>query len=529
MRWTSFVRSHPCVVAASVRRMALMAKHIDHSPFLHVLEPLGTDGDSAKRKSREINVEGLDTLVTTEPDSYGEEFEVALERDPTTSEDVFAPIPHILSFDQGFFYAIRAIELLREKRPDRVVVVGLAGPPGSGKTTFARKILEVLGDALVLSLDTFVRVDNVIDGNFDDISVVDFDLVVKTLSILKTGGEAEIPQVTIYSPELRKRTGFTRVRSTPSRVIILDGSYALNPAIRPLLDVTIAITGGVHLDLIKRILRDVHLAHKKQKDIFLRVTNVMFPMYKAFIEPDLEAAKIRIHSTYNPMAAMVDPVYSCKAKLGDVGWDYNRFIAALPTLLGDVQATNPNSSPVGKDISDMYLAPPRRAEREGGSNRGKGSRTNWIRIRRMDGLFYIHFYSEIMGSTCNTRPMINFEIPVKAISGLLSLGYEIGAILHRRTATWYDASGLQVTKESIKELQKDYIQIKGKNRKAVVELANKLSMSECHRPHSFLQLYFHKLQKDKDNRQRWWKHPLGGPSCQEKKTSKGEMKERTAK
>lgn len=54
---------------------------------------------------------------------------------------------------------------------------------------------RVLGDALVLSLDTFVRVDNVIDGNFDDISVVDFDLVVKTLSILKTGGEAEIPQV----------------------------------------------------------------------------------------------------------------------------------------------------------------------------------------------------------------------------------------------------------------------------------------------------------------------------------------------
>jgi len=56
--------------------------------------------------------------------------------------------------------------------------------------------------------------------------------------------------------------------------------------------------------------------------------------------------------------------------------------------------------------------------------------------------------------------LINCFCPWKAISGLLSLGYEIGAILHRRTATWYDASGLQVTKESIKELQKDYIQIK---------------------------------------------------------------------
>ncbi len=49
---------------------------------------------------------------------------------------------------------------------------------------------------------------------------------------------------------------------------------------------------------------------------------------------------------------------------------------------------------------------------------------------------------------------------MKVISGLLSLGYEIGAILNRRTETWYDANGLQVTKESIKELQKEFIQIK---------------------------------------------------------------------
>jgi hypothetical protein len=42
-------------------------------------------------------------------------------------------------------------------------------------------------------------------------------------------------QVTIFSPELRKRTGFTCVSPQPSRVVILEGSYALNPAIRPLL------------------------------------------------------------------------------------------------------------------------------------------------------------------------------------------------------------------------------------------------------------------------------------------------------
>lgn len=119
-------------------------------------------------------------------------------------------------------------------------------------------------------------------------------------------------------------------------------------------------------------MRDIHSANKQQKDVLLRVTNVMFPMYKAFIEPDLEAAKIRIHSTYNPMAAMVDPIYSCKvlalfagrlsyivsdqvhslswgvpmctqAKLSDVEWDHDKFVASLPSIIKDQGGTSVSS------------------------------------------------------------------------------------------------------------------------------------------------------------------------------------------
>lgn len=89
------------------------------------------------------------------------------------------------------------------------------------------------------------------------------------------------------------------------------------------------------------------------QDVLLHVTQVMFPMYKAFTEPDIASAKVRIHSTYNPMVNMADPIFSCKvrkdrnessllllawfsfyvqSKLDDVTWDYQKFINALPKL-----------------------------------------------------------------------------------------------------------------------------------------------------------------------------------------------------
>ena len=58
-------------------------------------------------------------------------------------------------------------------------------------------------------------------------------------------------------------------------------------------------------------------------------------------------------------------------------------------------------------------------------------RRNWIRIRRADGLFYIYFYNEMTGTDANIRPTLNFEISVRSLSGLLALGYQIGATIHR--------------------------------------------------------------------------------------------------
>jgi len=318
-------------------------------------------------------------------------------------------------------------------------------------------------------------VENAIDGNNEDPTLVDFELAVKVITQLKETKVAEIPKI-----EKGVRKEWVQVRLNPQgpSVVILEGMYALNVMLRPLLDVTIAINGGVHLDLIKRIVRDIVEARSQSRDTLFQVTSIVFPMFKAYIEPDLEQAKIRISSSYNPMNNLVEPIYVCKAK-------YNIVKQSFDAEFGE-------NHPAKKVISDMYLYPPSKGPID---PMNQADRANWIRIRRSDSHFNIHFYNEKMEQNINTRPSLNFEISVKTIGGLLSLGYQIGAILNRSVEIYYEEGGIIITKEYIKELEKYYVQIKGKNRRDVLSWAERLHINEYHLPQTFLNLYFKKLRK----------------------------------
>lgn len=412
-----------------------------------------------------------------EGDDYPEEVDVSVVEDPVTHQLTFQPVPHTLSFDQGFFHAVRALELLIEKnRPGAVIIVGIAGPTGAGKTTLAGKIAPLF-DGVVISLENFVHVENAIDGNNEDPTLVDFELAVEVLKQLKETKSAKVPKIQ-KKGILKKDWVQVTLKEQGPCVLILEGSYALNVMLRPLLDVTIAINGGVHLDLIKRIVRDI--TETKSKDTLVQVTSLVFPMFKAYIEPDLEQAKIRISSAYNPMLSLVEPTYVCKAKYQMVKQSFD--------------AQYGNMRPIKKIISDMYLYPPSKVSID---PMNQTDRANWIRIRRSEGHFQIHFYNETMEQNINTRPSIHFEISVKTIGGLLSLGYQIGAILNRTVEIYSDAGGVVVTKEYFKELEKYYVQLKGKNRRDVLAWAQKLHINEYHLPQTFIYLYFKKLRKQK--------------------------------
>lgn len=71
-----------------------------------------------------------------------------------------------LSFEKGFFVVIRACQLLTQKN-DGLILVGLAGPSGAGKTVFTEKVLNFMPSVAVISMDNHNDSSRIIDGNFD--------------------------------------------------------------------------------------------------------------------------------------------------------------------------------------------------------------------------------------------------------------------------------------------------------------------------------------------------------------------------
>lgn len=77
-----------------------------------------------------------------------------------------APIPDVLSYEKGFFIVIRACQLLAQKN-DGIVLVGVAGPSGAGKTVFTEKVLNFMPSIAVITMDNYNDASRIIDGNFD--------------------------------------------------------------------------------------------------------------------------------------------------------------------------------------------------------------------------------------------------------------------------------------------------------------------------------------------------------------------------
>lgn len=353
-----------------------------------------------------------------------------------------------LSFDKGFFLFIRALQMLVSKMSDRVVIVGLAGPSGAGKTVFSQKIRDLIPGCVVLSMDMYNDASRLVDGNFDDPRLTDYDLLVENIEGLRRGMTVKTP---IYDFKTSTRIGYNVVKPPSSRIVVIEGIYALSSRLREKMDLRVSINGGVHFDLVKRVLRDIDRSGQQPAEIIQQISETVYPMYKAFIEPDLKSAQIRIYNEFNPFAGFQNPTYTLK-----VGGRVTE--SRVKELLPDLYAKREES-----EFNDIYLLPP---------SEDPETCNSWLRMRNKNGKYKLMFEEWVKEGDFIISPGISFEVSVKILGGLLALGYSIYLIMPRKCVS-FGSDRLKLKWDSIAGVG-DFLQIQGNSRAEVAKMAKVL-------------------------------------------------------
>lgn len=193
-----------------------------------------------------------------------------------------------------------------------VLIVGVAGGSGSGKTTFARMLQANLGDHFcgIVAQDAYYRdmheyFDR--DGgsvNFDHPESLEFDLLIRHLKALRRGEDILVP---IYDFASHRR--LVEATHFPFRpVVIVDGILLLTQSeLRPLLDFSYFIDTQEDLRFQRRLQRDVRERGRTAEGVREQFMSHVKPMHDLFVEPSKRFAD-RIISGEKSFGPVIDEI-----------------------------------------------------------------------------------------------------------------------------------------------------------------------------------------------------------------------------
>lgn len=189
-----------------------------------------------------------------------------------------------------------------------MLVIGIAGGTGSGKTTVVNQILNELpaDEVCVISQDSYYKETNNLTYqertkiNFDHPKAIDFELLVSHLKALKNGDVIEQP---VYSFVTHNRTIDTLI-THPRKVVIVEGILIFNSTeLRELFDIKIFVHADTDERLIRRLRRDIEERGRDVNEVITRYQTTLKPMHLQFIEPTKTYADIIIpNDRYNTVA-----------------------------------------------------------------------------------------------------------------------------------------------------------------------------------------------------------------------------------
>jgi uridine kinase len=209
-----------------------------------------------------------------------------------------------------------------------MTIIGIAGGSGSGKTTFALLLQDLLGKGhcAILHQDAYYHDQSHAfdrDGgnvNFDHPDAIDFELMTSHLQELKAGRPIAVP---VYDYETHRRLS----RTTPlaaSPLIVVEGMLILSQrSIRELLNVKVFIAAPEQVRLARRLSRDARERGRDPAGIEQQFLSHVKPMHDRFVEPSRQYA---------------DAVYSGEETMDDQ-------IRHLITRIGVIDGTNRSVHP----------------------------------------------------------------------------------------------------------------------------------------------------------------------------------------
>ncbi|MCQ2308145.1 MAG: uridine kinase [Bacteroidales bacterium] len=188
-----------------------------------------------------------------------------------------------------------------------MLLIGIAGGSGSGKTTVVNKLIEALPEdsVSVISQDAYYW-DNgslpqaaKLEINFDHPDAIEWDLLVKHIDMLKNGETIPMPIYTYVTCARSKET----ISVKPAEVVIVEGILIFTcPELVKRLDIKMFVDTDGDDRLMRIIRRDIMERGRSVNDVLRHYETFVKPMHQQFIEPTKRLADIILPGGFNKVA-----------------------------------------------------------------------------------------------------------------------------------------------------------------------------------------------------------------------------------
>ncbi len=177
-----------------------------------------------------------------------------------------------------------------------ILVIGIAGGTGSGKTTLMNNLIaKFSGDVTILSHDNYYKrhddmtYEERCGLNYDEPAALETDLMAYHLDLLRQGQAIDCP---VYDFTQHNRSDET-IHIVPKKVIIVEGILIFeNEALRNLMDIRIFVDTDADVRLCRRILRDVKKRGRTLESVLSQYQETVKPMHEQYVEPSKKYASI---------------------------------------------------------------------------------------------------------------------------------------------------------------------------------------------------------------------------------------------